>query len=139
MVESHNGRHYVHQTCLPANIIMCSRLFATKDSTPSGEAAKLVEVEKSETKLIEKKSLDIGTDASPVEKKPVTDKQALHDVGMEKKSLMTEEEQQSKKTSMLKEVVNKGIIFPVALRPDTGHGLLILKVSRSHVITHHSW
>jgi zinc transporter 9 len=86
---------------------MCSRLFATKDSPPAGEVAKLVEVEKSETKLIEKKSLDIGTDASPVEKKPVTDKQALHDVVMEKKSLKTEEEQQSKKTSVLKEVVNK--------------------------------
>ena len=107
IVESHNGRHYVHQTCLPANIIMWSRLFATKDSPPAGEVA---EVEKSETKWIEKKSLDIGTDASPVEKKPVTDKQALHDVIMEKKSLKTEEEQPSKKTSMLKEVVNKGII-----------------------------
>jgi len=111
---------------------MWSRLFATKDSPPAGEVAKLVEVEKSETKLIEKKSLDIGTDASPVEKKPVTDKQALHAVVMEKKSLMAEEERQSKKTSKLKEVVNKGIIFPLALRPNTGHGLLILEVSRSH-------
>ena len=132
IVESHNGRHFVHQTCLPANVIVCSRLLATKDSPPAGEVAKLVEVEKSETKLIEKKSLDIGTDASPVEKKPITDKQTLHDVVMEKKSLMTEEEQQSKKTSMLKEVVNKGIIFLLALRPYTGHGLLIPEVSRSH-------
>jgi hypothetical protein len=121
IVESHNGRHYVHQTCLPANIIMWSRLFATKDSPPSGEVTnppsgevtKLVEVEKSETKWIEKKSLDISTDASPAENKSVTDKQALHNVVMEKKSLMTEEEQQSKKTSMLKEVVNKGIISDI--------------------------
>jgi hypothetical protein len=94
---------------MPTNIIMWSRLFATKDSPPSGEVTKLVKVEKSETKWIEKKSLDIGTDTSPVEKKSVTDKQALHNVVMEKKSLMTEEEQQSKKTGMLKEVVNKGI------------------------------
>jgi hypothetical protein len=113
IVESHNGRHHVHQTCLPANIIMWSRLFATKDSPPSGEVTKLVEVEKSETKWIEKKSLDIGTNTSPVEKKSVTDKQALRNVVMEKKSLMTEEEQQSKKTSMLKEVVNKGIISDI--------------------------
>jgi len=113
IAESHNDRHYVHQTCLPANIIMWSRLFATKDSPPSGEVTKLAEVEKSETKWIEKKSLDIGTDASPVEKKSVADKQALHNVVMEKKSLMTEEEQQSKKTSMLKEVVNKGIISDI--------------------------
>jgi hypothetical protein len=113
IVESRNGRHYVHQTCLPANIIMWSRLFATKNSPPAGEVTKLVEDEKSETKCIEKKSLDIGTDASPVEKKPVTDKQALHVVVMEKKSLMTEEEQQSKKTSKLKEVVNKGIITDI--------------------------
>ena len=28
--------------------------------------------------------------------------------------------------------------FPVALRPNAGHGLLILKVSRSHTTTHHS-
>jgi len=92
---------------------MWSRLFATKDSPPAGEVAKLVEDDKSETKWIEKKSLDIGTDTSPVEKKPVTDKQALHDVVMEKKSLMTEEDQQSKKTSMLQEVVNKGIITDI--------------------------
>ena len=109
IVESHNGRHYVQQTCLPANIIMWSR-FATKGSPPAGEVTKLVEDGKSETKWIEKKSLDIGTDASPMEKKPVTDKQALHDVVMEKKSLMKEEDQQSKRTSMLKEVVNKGTI-----------------------------
>ena len=75
--------------------------------------AKFAEVEKSEKKRIEKKSLDIGTNASPVEKKPVTDKQALQDVVMEKKSLMKEEEQQSKKTNMLKEVVNKGIITDI--------------------------
>jgi len=28
--------------------------------------------------------------------------------------------------------------FPVALRPNAGHGLLILEVSRSHTTTHHS-
>jgi len=27
---------------------------------------------------------------------------------------------------------------PVALRPNAGHGLLILEVSRSHTTTHHS-
>jgi len=28
--------------------------------------------------------------------------------------------------------------FPVALRPNAGHGFLILEVSRSHTTTHHS-
>jgi hypothetical protein len=28
--------------------------------------------------------------------------------------------------------------FPVALRPNAGHGLLILQVSRSHTTTHYS-
>jgi hypothetical protein len=28
--------------------------------------------------------------------------------------------------------------FPVALRPNVGHGLLILEVSGSHTTTHHS-
>jgi len=31
-----------------------------------------------------------------------------------------------------------GIFFSVALRPNAGHGLLILEVSRSHTTTHHS-
>jgi hypothetical protein len=30
-------------------------------------------------------------------------------------------------------------VFAVALRPNVGHGLLILEVSRSHSTTHHSW
>ena len=30
------------------------------------------------------------------------------------------------------------IFFFVALRPNAGHGLLILEVSRSHTSTHHS-
>ena len=30
------------------------------------------------------------------------------------------------------------IFFPVALRPNAGHGLLIHEVSRSHTATHHS-
>lgn len=107
IVESHNGRHYVRQTCMPANIVMWSRLFVTNDNPPTEEVAKFVEVEKSEMKRIEKKSLEVGTEALPVEKKPVTDKEAPQDVVMEKKSLMTEAEQQSKKTNMLKEVVNK--------------------------------
>ena len=29
--------------------------------------------------------------------------------------------------------------FAVALRPNAGHDLLILEVSRSHTTTHHSW
>jgi len=29
-------------------------------------------------------------------------------------------------------------IFAVALRPNAGHDLLILEVSRSHTMTHHS-
>jgi len=29
--------------------------------------------------------------------------------------------------------------FPVALRPNADHGLLILEASRSHTPTHHSW
>ena len=32
----------------------------------------------------------------------------------------------------------KYIFFPVALRPNAGHGLLILDVSRSHTAMHHS-
>jgi len=28
-------------------------------------------------------------------------------------------------------------IFPMALRPNAGHGLLFLEVSRSHTTTHH--
>jgi shikimate 5-dehydrogenase len=108
-VGSHDGRHYVRQTYLPANIVMWSRLFATNDRAQAGRGVKFVEAEKSETKRIEKKSLDVGSDASPVEKKPGTDKQLPQDVVMEKKSLVTEAEQQSKKTNMLKEVVNKGI------------------------------
>jgi hypothetical protein len=98
---------------MPANIVMWSRLFVTNDNPPTEEVAKFVEVEKSEMKRIEKKSLEVGTEALPVEKKPVTDKEAPQDVVMEKKSLMTEAEQQSKKTNMLKEVVNKGIITDI--------------------------
>jgi len=30
-------------------------------------------------------------------------------------------------------------LFPVALRPNAGYGFLILEVSRSHTLTHHSW
>ena len=30
------------------------------------------------------------------------------------------------------------LFFSVALRPNAGHGLLILEVSRSHTTTHHS-
>jgi hypothetical protein len=30
------------------------------------------------------------------------------------------------------------VIFAVALRPNAGHGFLILEVSRSHTTTHHS-
>jgi len=32
----------------------------------------------------------------------------------------------------------KHILSPVALRPNAGHGLLILEVSRSHATTHHT-
>lgn len=79
-----------------------------------GNVAKAVEDEKSETKWIEKKSLDIGTEVLPVEKKPLTDKEPPKVVVMEKKSLMTEAEQQSTKTNMLKEVVNKGTIITIS-------------------------
>ena len=34
--------------------------------------------------------------------------------------------------------VAANIFFFVALRPNAGHGLLILEVSRSHTTTHHS-
>ena len=30
------------------------------------------------------------------------------------------------------------IVFPMSLRPNAGHGLLILEVSRSHITTYHS-
>ena len=35
-------------------------------------------------------------------------------------------------------VFMRASFFSVALRPDVGHGLLILEVSRSHTTTHHS-
>jgi hypothetical protein len=112
MVESHDGWHYVRQSCIPAKVVMWSRLFATYNSNPPvGTETKIMEDEKSETKRISKKSLDIGMEVSPVEKKPVTDKELPQVVIVEKKSLMTEAEQQSKKTNVLKEVVNKGIII----------------------------
>jgi hypothetical protein len=34
--------------------------------------------------------------------------------------------------------INAHFLFPVALRPNAGHGLLILEVYRSHTTTHHS-
>jgi hypothetical protein len=112
MVESHDGWHYVRQSCLPAKVIMWSRLFATSNGNlPLGTETKIAEDEKSETKRIEKKSLNIGTEVTSVEKKPVTDKDPPQVVIVEKKSLMTDAEQQSKKTNMLKEVVSKGTII----------------------------
>ena len=42
----------------------------------------------------------------------------------------------------MKKIRNCAIVslffFAVALRPDAGHSLLILEVSRSHTTTHHS-
>jgi len=35
-------------------------------------------------------------------------------------------------------VSNISLFFSVALRPNAGHSLRILEVSRSHVTTHHS-
>ena len=35
-------------------------------------------------------------------------------------------------------ICNIHYFFPVALRPNAGHGLLILEASRSHTATHHS-
>ncbi|XP_023725417.1 zinc transporter 9 isoform X2 [Cryptotermes secundus] len=108
MVERHDGRHYVRQSCLPANIIVWSRLFATSNSNPPlGTETKTAEEEKSGTKRIEKKSLEIGSEVSHVEKKSATDKELPQVVIVEKKSLVTEAEQPSKKTSVLKEVVSK--------------------------------
>jgi hypothetical protein len=67
--------------------------------------------EKSGTERIEKKSLDVGIEVSPVEKKALTDKELPQVVIVEKKSFMTEAEHQSKKANVLKEVVNKGTII----------------------------
>jgi hypothetical protein len=114
-VESHDGWYYDRQSYLRAKIVMWSRLLSTDNiKPPVGNVAKIVEDEKSETKWIEKKSLDTGTEVSPVEKKPVTDKESPQVVVMEKKSLMTQTEQQSTKTNMLKEVVNKGTITDIS-------------------------
>jgi hypothetical protein len=110
-VESRDGWHYVCQSRLPAKVLLWSRSFATSsNSLPPGTEAKVAEDEKSEAKRIEKKSLDIVTEASPVEKRAVSDKEVPQVVVVEKKTLMTEAEQQSKKTNVLKEVVNKGTI-----------------------------
>ena len=38
----------------------------------------------------------------------------------------------------IKIMVLKYFFFLVALRPNAGHGFLILDVSRSHITTHHS-
>jgi PAB1-binding protein PBP1 len=112
VVESRDGWHYVRQSCLPAKIVLWSRLFATSNNNPPlGTETKIVEDEKSEMKRIEKKSLDTVTEASPIEKKPVTEKEQPQVVIVEKKTLMTDAEQQNKKTNMLKEVVNKGTII----------------------------
>ena len=35
-------------------------------------------------------------------------------------------------------LIIKPTFFSVALRPNAGHGLLILEVSKSHTTTHHS-
>ena len=35
-------------------------------------------------------------------------------------------------------ITRRHIFFPVTLRPNAGHGLPILEVSRSHTTTHHS-
>jgi hypothetical protein len=114
-VESHDGWYYDRQSYLRAKIVMWSRLLSTDNiKPPVGNEAKIVQDEKSETKWIEKKSLDTGTEVSPVEKKPVTDKESPQVVVMEKKSLMTQTEQQSTKTNMLKEVVNKGTITDIS-------------------------
>ena len=37
-----------------------------------------------------------------------------------------------------KEIYRNKFFFVVALRPNAGHGLLILEVSRSHTMMHHS-
>lgn len=113
-MESRDGWYYDRQSYLRAKIVMWSRLLGTDNiKPPVGEVPKIVEDEKSETKWIEKKSLDIGTELPPVEKKPVTDKESPQVVVMEKKSLMTQAEQQSTKTNVLKEVVSKGTIIPL--------------------------
>jgi hypothetical protein len=36
------------------------------------------------------------------------------------------------------EFIAQDLFFPVALRPNASHGLLILEVSSSHTTTHHS-
>ncbi|KDR19826.1 Zinc transporter 9 [Zootermopsis nevadensis] len=109
MVERHDGLCYDHQSYLRAKIVMWSRLLSTDNiKPPADKVAQIVEDEKSERKWIEKKSLDVGTEVSSVEKKPVTDKESAQVVVIEKKSLMTPAEQQSAKTNMLKEVVSKG-------------------------------
>jgi hypothetical protein len=44
----------------------------------------------------------------------------------------------TEKVLLLQNLVNLSIFFSVALRPNAGHGLLILEISRSHTTTHHS-
>lgn len=116
-MKSHDGWYYDRQSYLRSKIVMWSRLFGTDSMKPPvGKVPKIVEDEKSETKWIEKKSLDIGTEVSPVEKKAVkavTDKESPQYVVMEKKSLTKQAEQQSTKTNMLKEVVSKGTFIPL--------------------------
>jgi len=43
-----------------------------------------------------------------------------------------------KKTSIIPDHVSiiHNIVFPMALRPNKGHGLLILEVSRKHTMMH---
>ena len=41
-------------------------------------------------------------------------------------------------TNLIINIQGGFFFFAVALRPNAGHGLLILDVSRSHTTTHHS-
>ena len=53
------------------------------------------------------------------------------------KALRMQSRSYSQPLQMYGSIRSSFILFPVSLRPNAGHGLLILEVSRSHTTTHH--
>ena len=65
----------------------------------------------------------------------------LHDIKYQQNALIRLDVHESVHRDTTTKITNKMhffFIFAVALRPNAGHGLLILEISRSHTTTHHS-
>ncbi|XP_069692159.1 proton-coupled zinc antiporter SLC30A9, mitochondrial isoform X2 [Periplaneta americana] len=118
-VNVDDGWHYIRKSSDPTRIVMWSRLLATNNiQPPKKKLAKEEDLNSVVEKRIEKKSLEIDTQATPTEVKSVTEEKPEQMVAMEKKSIIREAEQQNAATSMLKEVVNKVIPGKKRVRVD---------------------